>query len=369
MVVVWQGAACNRNEVGSATLLIKDIVRDLSKTAETTQEVVQQHKASLQFIALFTEKRAVIHMGDETATAPTLTMFHIHGYEPARVHAEMIEPGASKLVSRDAFVVVSAGTAYLWIGQGANPSVLIPHAETMASKIARFYSITSHDVVKEGSEPDMFWKLLGGKKPYASMPYLINPTDQFQPRLFAISNTGTILRADEVFDFQQADLSPSKVVILDTGGDVFVWSGTRSPEKEKKRGMEIALEYVGLLARPAEAVLVITQLEEPPSFTAHFHPWVPFTATTAALPKGSFLLPSSQPPAASKASQVLQKYEKKYPYDFLKQKNTPPEVDRTVLENYLTDEDFANIFRMTREEFAALPAWKQTSIKKTAELF
>jgi hypothetical protein len=105
-----------------------------------------------------------------------------------------------------------------------------------------------------------------------------------------------------------------------------VWAGTRSPEKEKKRGMEIALEYVGLLNRPAEAVLFTQQLEEPLSFTAHFHPWVPFTAVTAALPKGSFLLPSSSSPTASHASQVLQKYEKKYSYDFLKQKGTPPEV-------------------------------------------
>ena len=105
-----------------------------------------------------------------------------------------------------------------------------------------------------------------------------------------------------------------------------MWAGTRSPEKEKKRGMEIALEYVGLLNRPAESVLFIKQLEEPPSFTAHYHPWIPFTAATAALPKGSFLLTSTATPTASHASRVLEKYEKKYPYEFLKQKNTPPEV-------------------------------------------
>ena len=106
-----------------------------------------------------------------------------------------------------------------------------------------------------------------------------------------------------------------------------MWTGTRSPEKEKKCGMEIALEYVELLARPVESVLFVRQLEELRSFIVHFHPWVPFTAATAALPKGSFLNPASVSQSASHASKVLEKYAKKYPYEFLKQKGTPPEVN------------------------------------------
>lgn len=92
--------------------------------------------------------------------------------------------------------------------------------------------------------------------------------------------------------------------------------------------MEIALEYVGLLNRPAEKVLLITQTEEPLSFTAHFHPWTPYTAATAALPKGSFI--KSTPPTTTvntAAAAVLEKYQKKYTYSFLKQKSTPPEVN------------------------------------------
>lgn len=81
MVVIWQGATCSRNEAGSATLLIKDIVRELSKTAETTQEVVQQTRPSLQFLHLFSEKKLVVHSGEESAPAPKVAMFHIHGYQ------------------------------------------------------------------------------------------------------------------------------------------------------------------------------------------------------------------------------------------------------------------------------------------------
>lgn len=31
-----------------------------------------------------------------------------------------------------------------------------------------------------------------------------------------------MVQADEVYEFQQADLAPPKVVILDTGGDVYL---------------------------------------------------------------------------------------------------------------------------------------------------
>lgn len=45
------------------------------------------------------------------------------------------------------------------------------------------------------------------------------------------------------------------------------------------------------------------------------------------------------------------------------------QVDRAVLEHYLEDDAFNEIFRMSRADFSALPAWKQTSLKKAAELF
>lgn len=55
-------------------------MRELSKTAETTQEVVQQARPSLQFFHLFSEKKLVVHTGEESTAVPAVAMFHIHGY-------------------------------------------------------------------------------------------------------------------------------------------------------------------------------------------------------------------------------------------------------------------------------------------------
>lgn len=70
--------------------------------------------------------------------------FDLRRYDATRVHAEMTEPKACWLNSRDAFVVVGEGKAYLWIGLGANTTYLVPNAQTIAKKIAQFYSAASY---------------------------------------------------------------------------------------------------------------------------------------------------------------------------------------------------------------------------------
>lgn len=68
LVEVWQGFNCPRAEVGTAGLLIKDIVRDLSRSHETYQEVMTQHHETVQFLTLF-QKKLIIHKGEDNANS------------------------------------------------------------------------------------------------------------------------------------------------------------------------------------------------------------------------------------------------------------------------------------------------------------
>lgn len=58
-----------------------------------------------------------------------------------------------------------------------------------------------------------------------------------------------------------------------------------------------------------------------------------------------------------------------YPYSVLAQDKLPEGVDRTRLEEYLSDDEFTRVFSMSRAEFQKLPAWKQSNLKKAAKLF
>lgn len=59
----------------------------------------------------------------------------------------------------------------------------------------------------------------------------------------------------------------------------------------------------------------------------------------------------------------------RYPAHVLRQKPLPDGVNPLKLEFYLSDEEFKELLQTTKEDFANLPAWKQTNLKKKARLF
>eukprot|EP01113_Clastostelium_recurvatum_P020003 TRINITY_DN236_c0_g1_i4.p1 TRINITY_DN236_c0_g1~~TRINITY_DN236_c0_g1_i4.p1 ORF type:complete len:2591 (+),score=1077.50 TRINITY_DN236_c0_g1_i4:231-8003(+) len=81
--------------------------------------------------------------------------------------------------------------------------------------------------------------------------------------------------------------------------------------------------------------------------------------------------PAGPGPAAKKPAVAMAKPaprpSKFYSVDELRKK--PPTVDVTKLEEYLSDEDFAGVFKMTREEFLKVPAFKRNDLKKNVGLF
>jgi len=66
---------------------------------------------------------------------------------------------------------------------------------------------------------------------------------------------------------------------------------------------------------------------------------------------------------------VLRDYTRKYTYEEIKEGKYPKLIDVAHLENYLTDEEFKQIFEMTLEEFNKLPSWKSEELKKLKGLY
>ena len=47
----------------------------------------------------------------------------------------------------------------------------------------------------------------------------------------------------------------------------------------------------------------------------------------------------------------------------------PPGIDRSQLQQYLSDEQFQSLFKMSSLKFDTLPKWKKTTLKKGLNLF
>lgn len=153
-------------------------------------------------------------------------------------------------------------------------------------------------VIQEGSEPNEFWKALGGKGDYdkeldkPGLPFL-------DTRLFhckVLDNGKFVVK--EILNFYQDDLDVDDVFILDGGDEIYVWEGEDCSDEEKEKSMQLASVCFSCFhltcfdnriqiiffktyirtdpsARTPESVPIITvqQGKEPKSFKQLFPKW------------------------------------------------------------------------------------------------
>jgi len=366
VIFYWQGIDSIRQDIGASSLLSKDMYIEVSAKGDCVQECERMGRESTHFLSIF-NGRMVTHRGTRTDfDTKSKRLYHVFGRKDNGIIAiQSTRVSSTVLNSRDIFILTDSINTYIWESKG--------HSKSLKEESSKLSSLIGGKVqiVKESSETDTFWKMIGGNGKYANYDYIHNskPKDfQNEIKLFAVINTGTIIRAEEIYKFNQYDLTPSKVFILDNKKNVFVWVGSKSKEKEKKRGAEIAIEYLNYLndSRTESDVLFINEKEEPLSFTCFFHAWDSLRFQS---PNGAEEPEDITSPKVEAATTVLKKYYQVLPFEQLIQKNTPPEIDRTVLEMYLSDEEFEKHLGMTRPEWDALPAWKRTEKKKVIKLF
>lgn len=96
----------------------------------------------------------------------------------------------------------------------------------------------------------------------------------------------------------------------------------------------------------------------------------PASVAIATIPAPVQVVPPPSGPAVPKGQAVLGMYLTYFPLERLQDPATlPPTLNMSSLETYLTDEDFQKAFKMTKDQFANIPAWKKVSLKKKNGLF
>lgn len=95
-------------------------------------------------------------------------------------------------------------------------------------------------IIEEGSEPDAFWRAIGGQGDYDKE--LDKPGPPFlESRLFhcKILANGRF-RVEEVHHYEQEDMDVDDIMVLDGGDEIYVWEGDGSTEEEKAKSLEMA---------------------------------------------------------------------------------------------------------------------------------
>ena len=283
IVYFWQGKESSQDE--KAASAFNAVKLDDEVGGKAIQVRVVQGQEPRHFIKMFGGKMLVFSGGrasgfknikdHDTYDKDGTRLFRVRGTCPEDVMTTQMQPEtASTLDSDDVFVLESPQNTWIWTGKESTPDE-VNHAKGMAAIISPGREAKP---IAEGSEPDDFWKALGGKgTPSKASNELHRPV--LDPRLFhcTLSPHTRKFRAYELFDFKKENLVNDDAMILDSGAEIYVWIGKTADAKEKKGAIKLAEDYLKTdpTGRTLSDTLIFTvnDGEEPQSFTCCFPSW------------------------------------------------------------------------------------------------
>lgn len=374
IIYFWLGAEASKTEMGTAAAT----ALNLSKVYRGASQVrVVQGMEPTHFLKLFREHSFIIHTGRDdpskkqtastSKSGATTRMYQIRGSELADTRTIEVPPLSAYLTTADTFILI-VPDKQTYILHGTNSCEYIRTVASTACTVllkGNEEPVGEPTVVKQGEEPEEFWAALDAKRESGeSYPDAKNPL--WAGRMFAFTNKTGVVTAEPMWKFAQVDLAPSLMFLLDAWDTVFLWIGPKAKENEKKPALECAWDYAEVVAkrqpeRGTVQALIVEQGKEPLEFSHYFVGWkFPQNSAATAAKMGDLKL----------VKEALEAYDKKYTIEELRNKAAlPPTVDKSRLEEYLSDEDFAKVFGITREQYLALPQWQRTPKKKAAGLF
>ncbi|KAM4718297.1 supervillin a isoform 4-T4 [Anableps anableps] len=405
----WQGRNSTINEKGTSALMTVELDEERG-----AQVQVLQGKEPPCFLQCF-KGGMIVHSGkreeEEESSQNDWRLYCVRGEMEVEGHLLEVACHCSSLRSRASMVLLGVSQALIYLWHGCKSQTHTREvARVAANRLKEHCPLETglHSSSKvtirecdEESEPAGFWEALGRRDRKAYDCMLHDPGRfNFTPRLYQLSSSSGEFTAVEFLypardpeqvnsmPFLQEDLygaSQPALFLVDNHHEVYLWQGWWPQDSEstgsarirwdsdRKCAMETVLQYCRGKneKKPPKGYLIHAGLE-PLTFTNMFPCWEhredvsEITEREAEVCNQIILV-----------EDVLARLCKTtYPLAEVLARPLPEGVDPLHLEVYLSDEDFEGAgaygkraLEMSREEYGALPGWKQVNLKKSKGLF
>eukprot|EP01018_Ginkgo_biloba_P014879 Gb_25295 [translate_table: standard] len=191
LLCTWLGKQSIAEERATALSLMSKMVESLK--GQPVQARVFEGKEPIQFFSIFQSfivykgglssgyKRSITGKGvaDETYKEDGLALFRVQGTGPDNMQAIQVEPDATSLNSSYCFILQTETSIFTWSGSLST----IEDQELVERMLDLIKSNIQSKPQKEGTESEIFWNALGGKKEFSKKK--LGKDASKDPHLFA----------------------------------------------------------------------------------------------------------------------------------------------------------------------------------------
>ncbi|CAM4895290.1 unnamed protein product [Rotaria socialis] len=416
---IWQGINASPNEKGLSALMTILFNEDKGPHIH----VIQEHEEAA-FLQLF-DGALTIHLGKRNQMIQKNSYWRLYiflGEIDTETHWWELNVNSANFRSRTSFLLINnhENLMLLWHG-----SATTDEQQMLASKSAmklrercpeEFHFDGEYEDIEffemqEGDEIELFWD--GINEPNHERKYhsllKVRPIPRLSStmRIFHLSSLHGPFVAQELlyplrspdhispFPFTQADLyelHQPALCLIDAGTELYIWQGwvdqsddelglqlfnanllAHGPRDirfttERRCALRTAVDYYKTKTGSSNVdipCLIVYAGLEPIEFINLFPKW---TVNVKARQQNQ--LEGRKLNQRDSVIDVLnQLCRERYSIEELQSRPLPEGVDPSKIESYLSNEDFQKEFRMTKDDFYALPYWKQTNIKKPLGFF
>ncbi|XP_078178106.1 villin-1-like isoform X2 [Carex rostrata] len=383
----WLGKESTKEDRTDVVSIATDMV-DSVKVCAVMAQVHESEEPDLFFsilksLIVLKGGRSTVYKNSTDKEKQNASLFRIQGLGYESVQAIEVDLVPSSLNSSYCYILQEGDFFYTWIGGYSTP-----HDEDLLYQMLdRLSPLKQSILVREDSELDDFWRILGKKSEYPKERHTRLATED--PRLFTGSLEEDSYKGKEIYNFTQDDLTTEDALILDSHNEIFIWVGLLSNFKSKDQALLLGKKYLEAEIIHQQSIgtpiYVIGEGSEPPFFTCFFD-WDPSKTNMygnsferkLALVKGSSPKTEMDEKDAvtrrlfqSQATELQKIDTVVYPYEILKVNSKTPVagIDVTRREDYLSPEEFQEKFGMTKDQFDKLPKWRQNKLKSDLDLF
>mmetsp|Transcript_12411 Transcript_12411/g.20911 ORF Transcript_12411/g.20911 Transcript_12411/m.20911 type:complete len:444 (+) Transcript_12411:1-1332(+) len=355
VIFFYQGRDSSISDKGTSAYLTRFMEAELK--GPSVQIRVEQGKEPMDFLALFNQK-LLIELGAFDIDRSEARLLYTRGSCAKSVRTVEVKPNCESLSDDGVFTLLKGDEALVWSGGRCYDF----ENESAKTILAQFYPNHKIDFATPKSKAaHTFFDALDAPPEAADMP-AEDLGERYELRLFEVTSASGVVTVDPVpAPLCQDDVGLRNVYIIDGGENVWIHFGLKSLHIEKHAALHVSKAFCEQTKLKPKA-WVTEHDHEPLEMRQLFHGWS-LTRRGKPLQLG--------PPIQHKLEEVLNDYEREtYSYgELLDAENLPESVDRTNLQNYLTDDEFAEVFGMTREEWDRVPKWRHPDMKKKVGLY